>query len=460
MKVGLFIFPVRFANFPPIDISYLSAYLKNSGHQVYVYDFNMELPVSNDCDCGFWNQEENQKRLFNENKTKIDTWIKDILDFSPDIVGISVWPTQLYFSFEFAKMIKDKRKETKIVFGGPWCSPIPQALRMIEHWCIDYVVLGEGEMTLSEIIKALDSKRPISGCFKKINGDILDGGWRRETMELDFIPFPDYDHADFSKYLFNTTYPILFNRGCSWNCSFCMHRTTWKNFRSRSPENILAEIQHCFSKYPFITGFYSCDHSMNSNISLLSKLCDLIIKHNIRNIKFTGFGQVSSYMIDQDFLKKLKTAGFSEWGIGIQTGSDRILKSMNRPHTAAEAETMLRKMYNQGMDLFIDFIIGYPEETESDFQESMEFAYRVRKYIKNISIAPYCTISNNDLEYNFKKYGIYKLNDSGLDSWESMNSTPAIRARRYKIMMDHLASLGISSRYSDQDREHVIKDKR
>jgi len=459
MRIGLFTFPVRFTNFPPIDISYLSAYLKNREHKVHIYDFNIELPVSNDCDSRFWEQEENQRELFNKNKTAVAAWVKDILDFSPDVIGMSVWPSQLYFSSEVAKIIKDKRKEIKIVFGGPWCSWIGRASQMIKCWYIDYVVFGEGEITLAEIVESENSRRPIKGCFSKINGQILDGGWRTETTDPNFIPFPDYDHAHFNKYLFDTTYPIAFNRGCNWNCSFCSHRTTWKSFRSRSAENIFAEIQKCFSKYPFITGFYSCDHSMNSNMSLLGELSDLIIERDIKNIKFMGFGQVNSRMIDRDFLKKLKIAGFTEWGIGIQTGSDRILKSMRRPHTAAEAERMLKEMHDQGMSLYIDFIIGYPEETEEDFKRTLEFAYRVRGCVKNISVCC-CVIGENDLEFNFNKYGIDAASSGyGPDSWKSINSTPAIRARRYKVVMDYLSSLGISSKYSDQDRKIVTEQR-
>jgi len=452
MKVGLFIFPVRFASMPPIDIAYLAAYLRERGHDVYVRDFNAECLVDNDCDGGFWNQQKNQQDLFSKNKVTVERWVEDILAFSPDFVGMSVWESQLYFSQEIARMIKNKRKEIRVIFGGPWCSYCERGLPWIKNEYADYTVFGEGEFTLAEIVESWDSRNSIPGCFKKTDGEILDGGWREETVNPDLLPYPDYSNFDFTKYLYTSTYPILFNRGCNWNCSFCTLRCVWQHFRSRSAENVFAEIEDCFSKHPFIRRFYSCDHSMNSNMVLLRRLCELIIENNVKIEKFAGYGQVNSEMMDEEFLKKLKRAGFNSWGIGIQSGSDRILKSMRRPYTVAQAEKMLKEMHNQGLGLSIDLIVGYPEENEADFRQTLDFTSRVGRYVGNISVSPYCSIEKNDLGFNPRKYGIYALNEGG-NTWESFNCNPEIRSRRHRIIMEHFSSLGVSHRYSDSDRK-------
>lgn len=455
MKIGLFVFPVRFASLLPIDIAYLSAYLKRRGHQVYAHDFNIEIPVSNDSDSAFWGRSDNQQELFSKNKNTIEKWVENILDFAPDIVGMSVWDGQLYFSLQIAKMIKDKRKDIKVVFGGPWCSFAGTGLDYILGDTVDYIVYGEGEATLAEIVESGDSKGAIAGCRRKINGEIVDGGWRKEIPELDSLPFPDYTPFNFDKYL-SPAYPILLNRGCNWNCSFCTHRLVWRCFRHRSPENIFKEIQHCFFQYPFIKRFQSCDHTMNANMTQLLELCDFIIAGNIKIEEFCGFGQVNPRMLEEEVILKLKRAGFNSWGIGIQSGSDRILKSMRRPYTAAQAEKMLETMHRLGVSSTIDFIIGYPEETEEDFGQTLEFATRVRKYVTNISVHPHCYLGGNDLALYPEKYGIYALNRGG-DAWESVASTPAIRLRRYQTMIKHLVSQGVSHQDADTDREKFKK---
>ena len=453
MKISLITLPVRFTRMPPIDLAYLLAYLQELGHEVYVRDFNLELPVSNDCNSILWNQKKNQEDLFNKNKDMVLGWVQDVLDFRPDIIGISVWDSQTYFSLEFAKMVKERRQEVKIVFGGYRHENID----VIENKYLDCVVFGEGEITLAQIVESVDYDRPIPGCLRKVNGKILDGGWRKQIESPDSLPFPDYTHFNFNKYLCSTTYPILFNRGCNWNCSFCTSRKVWEHFYSRSAENIFAEIRQCLSMYPFIQYFQSCDHAMNSNMGLLSKLCDLIIEHNLKITSFSGYGQVNPHMLDRGLLKKLKRAGFSEWGIGIESGSDRVLASMKRPYTAHLAELVIKEMYNQGIVVCIDFIIGYPTETEEDFRQTLEFVSRVKSYVSNISVSPTCGIGHNDLGTNPKRYGIYMLDD-WRDHWESHNSNFKIRERRYKIMMEHLFSLGISHRYSDSDREILSRN--
>ncbi|MCX5693889.1 MAG: radical SAM protein [Candidatus Omnitrophica bacterium] len=452
MRIGLFVFPVRFASLLPIDIAYLSAYLKMRGHEVYAHDFNVEIPVINDCDNAFWGDTNNQEEFFNKNKQIVERWIQHILDFSPDVVGISVWEAQLYFSLQLARMIKAKKKEVKVVFGGPWCSHMIAPLNHIIGDGVDYIVYGEGEATLAEIVESGNFKGAITGCRRWIDGEVIDGGWREEISNLDSLPFPDYTPFSFNKYLISA-YPILLGRGCNWNCSFCTHRLVWQRFRYRSAENIFKEIQHCFSQYPFVKRFQSCDHSMNANMTQLLQLCDLIIAGNIKIEEFGGYGQVNPRMLEDKVILKLKQAGFNSWGIGIQSGSDRILKSMRRPYTAAQAEKMLEIMHRLGVSSAIDFIIGYPDETEEDFGQTLEFATRVGKYVTNISIAPHCLVGGNDLALYPEKYGIYALNkEEGGCAWESSANTPAVRFLRYQTMLNHLALQGISSQYSDTDR--------
>jgi hypothetical protein len=158
-------------------------------------------------------------------------------------------------------------------------------------------------------------------------------------------------------------------------------------------------------------------------------------------------------MLDENIIRKLKQAGFTQWGIGVQSGSDQVLKSMSRPYTASQAEKMLEIMHRYNLTACIDFIVGYPEETEYNFRETINFISRVQEYVSNISVAPDCSIGYNNLVFCPERYGIYKHTIG--ESWESSTSTPAIRKERYEIAIEHLASLGVSRRYSDEDREFL-----
>ena len=459
MRVGLFIFPVRFTSQPPIDIAYLSAYLRSRGHQVYARDFNIDCMLSNDCDDAFWVEKDNQINLFKSNLERIDKWVKDIIDFSPDFIGISIWKAQLYFSLEIAKMIKSRRKDIAIILGGAWCSIDRKNMEkeIIKNGAADYLVFGEGELTLADIVESGNSKTALPGCLKIVEGKTLEGGWREEVEDLDSLPFPTYADFDFNKYLYRLRYPILLNRGCSWSCTFCTHRNIWRHFRSRSAQNIFAEIKHCLKHYPFIRRFKVCDHTANANLAQMDELCNLIIEENIEIDEVDSYAQINSYMLDDKLLGKLERVGFKSWSIGIESGSDKILKSMRRPYTVELAKKVLKKMSSYGMTLHLSFIIGYTEEGDDDFRQTLDFISGVKRYIKgNIEAQPHCDIRNTDLESNFQKYGIYLKGDSGND-WESAYNTPAIRSKRYKIILDHLRSLGISCRGAAAEREFVEK---
>ncbi|MCX5713916.1 MAG: radical SAM protein [Candidatus Omnitrophica bacterium] len=451
MRVGLFIFPVRFSSLMPIDIAYLAAYLKKHNHEVYARDFNCELSVRKDSDTWYWDNEEMQRGLFIQQNELVTQWVNDIVAFDPDVVGISTWTAQTFFSLSIARLIKERCPKTLVVIGGPQVAL--SSASCMQSTFVDYSVLGEGEITLREIVESQARDDPIPGTKHRIGNVVIDGGMREQIQDLDSLPFPDYSSFDFIKYLY-PHYPILFNRGCTWLCSFCSLRLNWRNFYSRSAENIFAEIKDCATRYPSIQSFYSCDHSMNANIALLYRLCNLLIDDGTKR-DFFGFGQVLNGMLDDDFLDKLAKAGFRDWGIGLQSGSDRILRSMKRPYTTALAERVFQAMNKRGMKIYTDFINGYPEETEEDFQQTLKFISRIRKYVDNITIHPVCFLGNNDLASNPKKYGIRVFENS--TEWESEFNNPEIRKRRYKELIDHVSSLGICVRLPNSDREHFSK---
>jgi len=446
--------PIRFSNLVPIDLAYLSAYLKNRGHHVYVKDFNAECPAKNDSDSVYWSIERNQIDFLEKKKSMIEKFSEEVLDFSPDVVGMSVWDAQRVFSLAMASMLKRQKQDIKVVFGGPTCSYWQRGREWIKDEFVDCVISGEGEVTFAEFIETkVAGTKALPGCIIKNDDRIIFGGWRKEIEDLDSIPFPDYSQFSFDKYLLFNTYPIVLTRGCGWNCSFCTSRTVWRKLRSRSPENVFAEIKYCLQKYS-INKFFSCDHSTNSDMNLLSRLCDLILEHGVEIEEISAFGQVKPGMTDKKFLEKLKKAGFTSWGIGIQSGSDRVLRSMRRPHTSEMIEQTLKAIHESGIKLFVDFIVGYPTETEKDFKQTLEFVSKIVGYIENISVMPYCDIGANDLQFHPERYGIYALN-TGSNSWESESCTPAIREKRYQIFQEHLLSLGISNRRSEQDRVYM-----
>ena len=242
-KVLLLVPPVIYARRPSIGVAYLASYLKKAGHEVIAWDLNTEIDIENDGDDNFWSiwgpQEQHCIDLYNNNREVFDQWVKKIVEMNPDIVGFTFWTTSAWFSLKLAELIKKKAPKIITVLGGYLCNICGDAF--IENENIDIVVRGEGENTLLEIADNVAEYGCIKSCkgiLYKSKGPVVDCGLREEVKDLDILPFPDFSNFKMDKYLFKSHIPILFSRGCSWNCKFCTVNHSWKKIRIRNAKNI------------------------------------------------------------------------------------------------------------------------------------------------------------------------------------------------------------------------------
>ncbi len=452
MRVYLIVPPVLFARMAPISIAYLAAHLKHRGHEVQARDLNIEISVSNDSDDPFWSEYSHCSDFFIGHKNLFEESVERILNFSPKVAGFSVWASTAYFALKMAEMIKERNKNILTVFGGFWCTGAREEL--ILNDAVDIVVYGEGELTLTDIVEDCDSKKQIPGCLIKYNGEIKDGGNRKEIDNLDNLPFPDLSFFPLDKYLFKNHAPISFGRGCDWRCSFCITNSQWKARRIRSAENIKNEVIYRLRQFPDLEAFEVCDPSINTDVNLLNNLCDLIIKNNIKT-SFNGcYAQIKPGMTPE-FLRKLKEAAFPALCFGMESGSNRILNIMRRPYTTELAERVIKDAHNAGIKVILGFIVGMPGETEEDFQGTLDFIKRVKNYVQFVSDANEFTIMRGTyVACNPEKFGI--IYNDGAKTWETNETSLQTRRKRVEIFNDFVESLGILS-FPHKDRERYSK---
>lgn len=446
MRVYLIVPPVLFARQVPISIAYLAAYLKDRGHEVQARDLNIEIQVSNDSDDRFWSDYSHCADFFISRRNLFEESIEKILNFSPKVVGFSVWSSTVYFALKMAEMIKERNKNILIVFGGFWCSGVREELML--NNAVDIVVYGEGEATLADIVENCDNNKQIPGCLIKYNGEIKDGGNRKEIDNLDSLPFPDLSFFPLDKYLFKNHAPISFSRGCDWRCSFCITNFQWKEIRRRSADNIKDEIACRLEQFSDLKGFEVCDPSINTDMNLLNNLCDLIIKNNIK-VSFNGYAQIKRGMTP-DFLRKLKEAGFPALGFGMESGSNRVLNIMRRPYTTELAERVIKDAYNSGIKVILGFIVGMPGEQEEDFQGTLNFIKRVKNYVQHVSNANEFTIMRGSYVACYPER--FSIIYNGANTWETDETSFQTRKRRVEIFNDFVESLGLLT-FPAKDRE-------
>ncbi len=458
MKISLIVPPVVYARQAPINVAYLASYLKHKGYQVQSLDLSVELSIPNDCDDEFWRQKENCISFFEKNKNLFDEWIVKILKFSPRVIGFCIWESNEYFALRLAELIKKQDPNILIVFGGPHCSY--GGKNLISEPIVDIVVYGEGEETLFDIIKTYTEEHKVeysNGCLFKKDGKIIDYGPRSEIENLDRLPFPDFSGFQIGKYMHDFI-PISFSRGCAWRCPYCSTAIRWKKIRLRSPENIYEEIKYRLGHKDTLRfqEFQICDPALNQSLIAISKLSDLIIADGLK-VRFHGFAQIKPEM-DFEMINKMKKAGFATFDYGVESGSQKVLNNMGRNYSIELAEQVIKNTYNAGIKVILNFIVGYPNETEEDFYETLKFIKNIKGYVTNIGPGHPCEIAYSYIYFHPEEFNIVIPKDASFSNWITKDGKNTLeeRNRRAKIFNSFLRSLNIPNLSPAEDREKFM----
>jgi len=400
MKIALVRCPCISLPYPPsIGLGYISSFLKNAKHEVSIFDLNVELfHIISEDNKKIWNVTDVPsliklcEKIICEHSDLLNGYIKKILETGASVVAFSVWDTNVLFSLKFAQEIKKLNSDIMIVFGGPECFPRWSGKSLIKEDCVDVVVYGEGEETLKELISYIEITGRIGlhpGTIIKRKSDIIDCGIREPIKDLDNMPFPDFDGFPLDKYM-TTELSIMFNRGCVRRCTYCSLPGTIPRYRRRSADSIYKEMKYQLSKYPHIDSFHSDSPALNANLKELSALCDLIINDDL-DIKWSGFAIIDKGM-DLTLLKKMKRAGCCGLNFGIESGSQKIVDKMRKGFRIEDAEQNIRDAYSLGIEVVVNFIVGFPGESEEDFQQTLDFVSRNQQHISYVGSTSSCWI--------------------------------------------------------------------
>lgn len=434
---------------PPHGIASLSSFLKENGHEVKTIDLNVELPsvyklfkkmLSMPIDLEatveslsypflislFYDKKDcknvlkeiiKDKALFENNflennvnwllnnklkrtvKDKIKSWVKNILDDDPDIVGFSTLCTNFPLSLLIAREIKKERRDILTIFGGAHVFWFEKEIMKSLPW-IDVIVKGEGELAFLKIIDELKNNSPPKG-------HIISEPYLKDISDL---PPPDFSDFDFGKYIYGAI-PISMSRGCVYNCSFCHEKRFWKNFRSKKPETIVKEIETDLEKYN-LDSFFFCDSLINGNTKLLEKYCELIISNEM-DIYWSAHASIKN--MDNALLKKIKNSGCGCLLYGIESGSQRILNKMHKGTTLKEIEQTLKLTMDIGIWSLTYWLIGFPGESIADIKKTKDFIIKNKDNIGSAVFHSYILSKETPIYNNPKKYGISIERNSHLD---------------------------------------------
>ncbi len=295
----------------------------------------------------------------------------------------------------YADMIKEINPNAVIIAGGSAAMSVPQLL--LQNSKVDVVCAGEGEKVIIDLLKGLESHKLedlayIKGFHYKVNGEILYSGSPELLHDLDSeSDVPAYDLLPMEIYLsnpavgFGRDVDFISSRGCPFSCTFC-YQPWGSHFRAHSVDYIIDTLKYLKKNYNIDFVSFQDDEFMAKK-NRVYEFCEKVLKH-IPGLLWSCTGRVN--LVNEDIVKTMKSAGCVSISYGFESGSLRMLKSMNKIATIEKMENAVRLNRKFGMMLPVSFIIGLPGEDEESCRETVEFCIRNEIPLKSIMFAtPY-----------------------------------------------------------------------
>jgi len=309
--------------------------------------------------------------------------VKKIIKFQPDLVGISAMTHEIKVANHLAGQIKKKLKKIPVVIGGCHLTALPRET-LEEFSNFDFGIYGEGEKPLFQLVRILERDPKTEG-FKKVESLVYrtkkgkirvnPPAERLTSKELDQLPYPAFDqYYQTSETGTDRRYPIMASRGCPFNCAFCM-QVLGRQVRRRLPGNLLREVEMAVKKFGVKTfAFYDEIFIFNDQASV--KTLKLMKKHQFAK-KLRWCANSRANLITKDLAKLAKQAGCYSLEFGVESGSEEILKKINKQITLKQVEKAIGEIKASGIKTFAYFILGHPGETRKTIRATIDFAVKL-----------------------------------------------------------------------------------
>lgn len=373
---------------------------------------------------------------------------KCCFDFSDyDIVGFSISSSVTYPILKKVRNNSQFNGNSLLIAGGIHTTIFPE--NVITDLKIDIACVGEGELTISEIVDTYPNLNlfQIKGIvYKDSKTDKFIHTPKRELIgDLDTIPFParhllPQNEIVMDDRLSNTHLPvahILCSRGCPYNCNFCANQE--HSIRYRTGANIRKELEFLIDKYN-IKGFCITDDNFIVNKEKIEDICREITP---LHLQWSSLSRVNT--VDEELLKKIKESGCIEIKYGIESGSPRILKMMNKQITIEQIKKAITITHEIGIRVKAFILHGFPGENLESTKETIQLLDELKSKIDRISLfrfvpLPGSPVYNNPKDYNlilpqnFEDIFIY---NNGRKWWGSKHDQDELE-QSYQMLEDYV----------------------
>lgn len=328
---------------PPLGLMYVAAVCRKAGHEVKIYDRNIDL--------------------FTFTKLK---------RYNPDIVGLTAFTGPCIKDvIMVAKHIK-KTLSSIIILGGVHVTCLPE--QTMNSGLFDFAVLGEGEETIIELIDAISNKtdlQKVKGISYFSDNKLIITAPRKLIENLDTLPTIQWDLIDAKKY-FKYDIILITSRGCPGRCSFCFnHKFNQSRWRGMSAERVIEEIKSV-EKLTNNKNLGFHDDNFTANRPRLYKILEYL------SSDYSLFIETRVDYITEDFLKHFTKFKKVWLYFGVESGSQRILDKMHKGITVEQSIKAFELCNNYNISTTASIVLGSPTETEDEIKETFELCKKLK----------------------------------------------------------------------------------
>lgn len=432
----------NFSRYPTLSIGYLTAILRNAGHDVEVLSplfFGVhgfprqvrEKPWQQYSRfLSHWSAVTTFKPVHNarsllkrkrqiisgESATTILDAVKKSLVSKPDVVLISAYTMYYDVCVEIAALCCQQNIPV-IVGGNSFVEP-----EIAERWAkvngIAAVFSGEPEPILLDLVTKVaqgEDVRHISGVYDKSKSDNFAAA---PLQTLDAVPFPDFSDFPWDCYP-NRIIPIMTGRGCEWGrCTFCSDvlMSAGRTFRSRSLENVLQEIQYQHERFGADL-FVFLDLKLNSDLHVWRGLAEHLPRV-APGVRWTASVHVDSRQdngLSAEDLQRAAQAGLVRITCGLESGSQRVLSSMAKGVKLERMSAFIKDASNAGISVRLTSIVGYPSEEIEDIEKTTNFIAEHSDYIERVMLNRFTVMPGTPVQEQLKKQSYPHIAVANLD---------------------------------------------
>lgn len=297
----------------------------------------------------------------------------DLKEFQPNYLVANIATPTFQSDMMAVKLAKEILPNIcTIVKGAPFLTYNTNTI--YENPFIDYVIMGEAELTLKDILDGVPNCEILGICYRE-NFQPVKNDKRPFIENLDILPFPARHLVDNSIYKRpdngKVQAVIKVARGCPFHCFFCLATpVSGAKVRTRSPENIVAELKECVEKYN-IKNFLFWSDIFNFNREWTLELCQKIIESGL---KITWSSNTRADTMDDEMAKMMYKSGCRLVSIGVESGSQKMLDNIGKKITLDDIQNTVKILKKNKIKIYNYFVIGLPWETEETVEETIKFA--------------------------------------------------------------------------------------